>query len=309
MRILLITENVTIQKLFKLSAEKRGDEVEVGSKDFLPEGEFDLVFIDNDVFDEELFENLKSIYPHAKFVLIISKHEGKTPGFDYYLTKPFLPTDLMELINKINTDEKEEFDEEFDINGLNDMEVGEDEEIGDIEDIFIDDEELEVESLDEDLDEDFELNADDLLKEESFEAQEQEFVEENNLNEQIKTEDVIEEKGAPEELRIKEEVDEDIVFSHESFEQTSPLEENDDIDELEEIAEKELAEALGEEVESAEEKKDIHKEPEISQPQERKNKECEPTIEEKTLGNILNINWEELKKAKAKVTITIDFGG
>ncbi len=34
----------------------------------------------------------------------------------------------------------------------------------------------------------------------------------------------------------------------------------------------------------------------------------EKTLEEKTLGNILNINWEELKKAKAKVTITIDFG-
>jgi uncharacterized membrane protein len=31
-------------------------------------------------------------------------------------------------------------------------------------------------------------------------------------------------------------------------------------------------------------------------------------IREKTLGSVLNINWEELKKAKAKVTITIDFG-
>ena len=35
----------------------------------------------------------------------------------------------------------------------------------------------------------------------------------------------------------------------------------------------------------------------------------EKTIQEKTLGTVLNINWEELKKAKAKVTITIDFGG
>jgi uncharacterized membrane protein len=34
----------------------------------------------------------------------------------------------------------------------------------------------------------------------------------------------------------------------------------------------------------------------------------EPSAEEKTLGAILNINWEELKNAKAKVTITIDFG-
>ena len=31
MRILLISENVTIQKLFKLSAEKRNDEIEIGS--------------------------------------------------------------------------------------------------------------------------------------------------------------------------------------------------------------------------------------------------------------------------------------
>ena len=39
------------------------------------------------------------------------------------------------------------------------------------------------------------------------------------------------------------------------------------------------------------------------------NKEISKGLEEKTLGSILNINWEELKKAKAKVTITIDFGG
>ncbi len=48
--------------------------------------------------------------------------------------------------------------------------------------------------------------------------------------------------------------------------------------------------------------------PEIQKVQELQNIINEPTPQEKTLGGILNINWEELKKAKAKVTITIDFG-
>ncbi len=418
MRILLISENVTIQKLFKLSAEKRGDEVEVGSKDFLPEGEFDLVFIDKDILDDELLQNLKNIYPNAKFILILSKNDEKIPGFDYYLTKPFLPTDLIALIEKTHTSETteeamemDEFDEDLDIENLNDLDFEDDgEEIGDIEDIFVDDDDLDVETSDEDLEEDFELNADDLLKEdEMMEKDESENLEiedilEEKPEENIEVEDILEEKALEDEIETKEEVDEDIISNEEMLESDEEILENEDVteniediineaeeneemneavenieenieetqeaedisdlleneeienlkesdedlepefleteeelqeeqaeileneknieeniqntedelSELENLDEKELAEALGENVEDLEEAP-IQTSDLIQENQEEQSHKTEsdnePSIEEKTLGNILNINWEELKKAKAKVTITIDFGG
>ena len=63
MNILLITSNATIEKLFVLSAEKKGDSVNIGNAENLPEGEYQAVFIDKDVYTDELFENLKSLYP------------------------------------------------------------------------------------------------------------------------------------------------------------------------------------------------------------------------------------------------------
>jgi len=100
------------------------------------------------------------------------------------------------------------------------------------------------------------------------------------------------------------------------------LEENAEYvdDELSALDESMLAEVLGENIEKSEREFDeVASLEELEEnPQEtiEENKivdtisaeKPEPTIEEKTLGSVLNINWEELKKAKAKVTITIDFG-
>lgn len=79
--------------------------------------------------------------------------------------------------------------------------------------------------------------------------------------------------------------------------------------ELENISEEDLAKALGEEMENDknEESEENESIEEIKEP-EVKNENTKTEIHSKTLGSILNINWEELKKAKAKVTITIDFG-
>ena len=88
-----------------------------------------------------------------------------------------------------------------------------------------------------------------------------------------------------------------------------PVEEEFDLKELENIDEKELAEAVGEEIAQELEKEDNDNK--NIQDENNKNLQNDETYDsmQKTLGNILNINWEELKKAKAKVTITIDFGG
>ena len=97
-------------------------------------------------------------------------------------------------------------------------------------------------------------------------------------------------------------------------------EDEDEFAELENINEKEVAEAIGEDIgeefEEEAKKDEGHKEEIEETPIEEEINEKKEEIKDsnsneiqKTLGNVLNINWEELKKSKAKVTVTIDFGG
>jgi len=121
----------------------------------------------------------------------------------------------------------------------------------------------------------------------------------------------------------------DVLQPDESQENTQETENEEileetgeDLDELKNLDENKLAEVLGEDIENspediADEVEEINIDDKI--PEVKKARETEeivthpeefetPDIREKTLGSVLNINWEELKKAKAKVTITIDFG-
>ena len=128
MNILLITANATIEKLFVLSAEKKGDSVHIGTTENIPEGEYQVVFIDKDLYNDELFEKLKFLHSDAKFVLIVFKNDEKKVGFDEYLIKPFLPTDLMDLLERLSFEvfiedknDDLELDEDMDIEGFEDL--------------------------------------------------------------------------------------------------------------------------------------------------------------------------------------------
>jgi len=359
MKILLFSNNPTIQKLFTLSAEKKGNEVEIATEDYMPEGDYDLVFIDKEVYSQELFENIKALY-HAKYILILGKSDEKIEGFDDYLYKPFLPTDLIDFIEKVenkgfnedisldeleNEIDIESFEEkdEFDLESLDEIDSIEDiESIDNIEDLESIDSVEDLEDVDgienlESLDnsEDFLIEEDTLEDEVEEKDEEEDFlVNENELLEDIEKEevevnDIVEEK-AIEDL-VDENIDEDIAVDIEEDLLNENLEENsaeDNLEEtesneemeldLDELNEKELAEALGEEVEEditqTQELVEENEVEEFNQEIEQNTQTIEEnedtkSLQEKTLGNILNINWEELKKAKAKVTITIDFGG
>ncbi|WP_456480487.1 hypothetical protein [Nautilia sp.] len=407
MKILLITSNATIEKLFVLSAEKKGDEVDIGLPDNLPEGEYDAVFLDKDQYTEELFKNLKNVYGNAKFVLIVSKNDEKILGFDEYLTKPFLPTDLMELLEKlpmISSDEDYKTSENFsdeEMEDLKDLDLEDDfgsvGELKDLEDELdfdledMDEENVSdenVEPLDEhtytednnskepafddelfdelesekDLkelaqtegldEEDFEISEEELESEapdddieESFEIDENELVYDEKTEPEIAGSDIEslhEEKDLPENDEMTESLEEETVedisedvdklgreeledYNIENILEKEDVLENEEHDEFVNLDENELARVLGEELENEEQEKereelDVENEkhieeiniddkiPEIKQTRELEELVNEKPIEEKTLGSILNINWEELKKAKAKVTITIDFG-
>ncbi len=98
MKLLLIDQNPIIQKLVSLSAQKSSVDIETISSMSGPFGasEYDFVFIDDDVFDEGVFIGLKESVTFKSCVLIIGKNRTKPDGFDTYIQKPFLPTELVD---------------------------------------------------------------------------------------------------------------------------------------------------------------------------------------------------------------------
>jgi hypothetical protein len=396
MKILLISSNPTIEKLFTLSAEKKGDNVIVGSKEFLLEKEFDAVFVDIDYYDESFMSELKEKLPSAKFVLILSKKDEKLPGFDAYLTKPFLPTDLIDFIEKLpemgegNDDfdienfddelnlEEENFDlgelekedvDEFALDDLDDldMEIESDnkDDFADIEEleelnddeVLVTEDELLNEAPDSDIEDTIAVSEDELLDDKLEPIEETENndeateldeelgdLEDNNdldeteeLDVEVGDDELLESEKDENEIddelnldenstensenldEINENADDSVEEVNENDEEMESTEESSDMDDLdlENINEAELAKVLGEEINDVEENKEENENVSEANKTDEEINEESPNIEqnikgeglqEKTLGSILNINWEELKKAKAKVTITIDFG-
>ena len=246
MKILLITSNATIEKLLVLSAQKKGDDVIIGSFEDLPDEEIKAIFIDKDEFDEEKFSNLKSAYTDVKFILILSRKDEKIDGFDEYLYKPFLPMDVINLLENIKSDEIvidkmkeddidiESFDELKDLDNNEDFEILDNIEEDDfnIEEIDLKEDKEDLietlpevkskEELNEDLknldakeeflDDDFEIDDE---KEETFDNNEDEFeIDEDELEENKNTNEnkldggiILDENDSIENLEEKEKED------------------------------------------------------------------------------------------------------
>jgi len=253
MKILLITSNATIEKLFILSAEKKGDEVSVGNTENIPDGVFDAVFIDKDLYTKDLFDSLKELFPDAKFVLIVSKHDEKIVGFDDYLTKPFLPTDLIELLERLpnmQQSEKSE-DEEIDIESfdeLKDLDLSDENELNDMADLELGDDldfDLDLDDIEplNDKDEaglEKELKLDEVTEELETEPlqEEQEIEEIDNIDdmfEDLEKEEDLKDLDAKEEFVSGDE--KDFEISEEELEGEAP---DDDIEESFELDVNEL---------------------------------------------------------------------
>ena len=105
MRILLINQNPIVSKLAGLSAQKSGFEiVEELSIDEMEPGSYDVLFIDDAKLEGTTPEMLKRRTGVKKMCLIYGDDEEKAPGFDYYIKKPFLPTEMVDLMSEINDD-------------------------------------------------------------------------------------------------------------------------------------------------------------------------------------------------------------
>lgn len=104
MQVLLINQNATIERLVKLSSGKLGYEL-ASAKDILEveNGVYDFIIIDSDLYNDDEFGALKEKFENAKYLLIITKGVERPAGFDVYIEKPFLPTELVDILGSLSS--------------------------------------------------------------------------------------------------------------------------------------------------------------------------------------------------------------
>ena len=156
--LLLINENPAVSRLIKLSCEKYGYELEeISDIESLLSDSYDYVFIDSDLYSDELLEALKSKAEYKKIGYIATKGSERPEGMDFILEKPFLPTDFVDIVNALKSKDdeqavkKEEAEEEADMYLAESSEESFDD-LGDLEDLSEEDDMLEELDIEKDKD-------------------------------------------------------------------------------------------------------------------------------------------------------------
>lgn len=173
MKLYLINKNPIISKLVALSVSKLGVEMEESPEIDLTLGA-EIVLIDDECFEQELFNSYKSANPEAKFGLFYAKSTERLEGFNEYIQKPFLPTDLVKTLSKISGITPMDNQQDHQKGESNGLEIDDVESLGNLDDeldlsgfddLQLDDEESSAESSEGDAQLDF--GADDSKEESS----------------------------------------------------------------------------------------------------------------------------------------------
>ncbi len=102
MKLLLINNNPVVHRMMNIGAPKAGYELEsVENVNEIPSGAYNVVIIDDELFDENLVELIKEKIDFDKIGVIAFQPAKFQESFDFVLPKPFLPTDLVELLRKL----------------------------------------------------------------------------------------------------------------------------------------------------------------------------------------------------------------
>ena len=101
MKLYLINKNPIISKLVALSASKLGVEI-VESQDVDVNIDANVVLLDDECYEAESFNAYKEANQEAKTALFYAKSTERIAGFDTYIQKPFLPTDLVKTLSEIS---------------------------------------------------------------------------------------------------------------------------------------------------------------------------------------------------------------
>lgn len=101
MRLLLLNTNPAVSRLIKLSTDKVGYELdEFDDYGLVPLIQYDVILVDNEVYEEEALESVKETSECHYVIYIGQRGTQKPQGVNVLLEKPFLPTDFLTLLEK-----------------------------------------------------------------------------------------------------------------------------------------------------------------------------------------------------------------
>lgn len=235
MKLILINKNPIVKKLVTLSTQKAGVALEsFESIDEAGSLDADYVFIDDELIGDDTASKLGQ--EGAKLGCFASKDKESPEGFDICIQKPFLPTELVDILSTksaapSDTDTPPEKTE--DVMGFeehDDIDLDSTSESDDLEDSnTLDDEhdELDLDGLEDDLD----LNLD-----ESPDSEEDVLVD-SAAEKEEKPDDLSDDLGLSDDLNLDEESTEDNLLADEEATDSAALEEESllETDEDEEI--------------------------------------------------------------------------
>lgn len=150
MNILLFNNNPVVNKLVTLSAQKTSNTVDTAQNtDDIESKKYDILIIDDELYSPQIMEEISNRAEYKKSLYICSKDAKPAEGFTKTLKKPFLPTDLVELLISLSKESKELNAPQFDL--LDDtVSLDKSDELDDMEDVDSFDFD-ELDSLDEEI--------------------------------------------------------------------------------------------------------------------------------------------------------------
>lgn len=102
MKILLLNDNPVVTKLVTLSAQKSGNEILIAdSVATAIKGVYDLLIVDEGVYSKESMDELNRNISYKYSLYMLSRGVPSVNSFDSEVKKPFLPTDLVDLLSTI----------------------------------------------------------------------------------------------------------------------------------------------------------------------------------------------------------------
>ncbi|GEM_PF-2324867 len=105
MRLLLINKNPVVSRMMQMSVPKAGFEIEECESVYdLPSGKYEVVVIDDEMYDENFLHDINQNIKYYQIGIITSSKSDKFDNFDFVLSKPFLPTDLIEVLRKVRSE-------------------------------------------------------------------------------------------------------------------------------------------------------------------------------------------------------------
>lgn len=101
-RFLLINDNPAVSKLVETSFNKLGIELtQISNYNDLVLGRYIGIIIDSQMYNKSYLEDLSALSILPSLIYIKSTYEFLPDGVEYFIEKPFLPTDFIIFINNI----------------------------------------------------------------------------------------------------------------------------------------------------------------------------------------------------------------